>query len=156
MLLVENNKPKWKGKHVMALKIQKVETWVAALEDKPGNLAAKLSALSKAGANLEFVLARRAPDKPGTGVVFVTPISGAAQSKAAGEADFRKTKSLHALRVEGPDRKGEGARMARALAEEGLNLRGLSAATIGKQFVAHIAVDTPAEVTKAARILRSL
>lgn len=138
------------------MKVQRVDTWVAPLQDQPGNLADKLSALSKAGASLEFVLARRAPDKPGTGVVFVTPISGTAQSKAAEQAGFRKTKSLHALRVEGADRKGEGARIARALAEKGLNLRGLSAATIGRKFVAHIAVDTPADVAKAARILRGL
>jgi predicted amino acid-binding ACT domain protein len=105
---------------------------------------------------LEFVLARRAPDKPGTGVVFVTPISGVAQSRAAEQAGFRKAKSLHALRVEGPDKKGEGARLARALAEKQLNLRGLSAATIGRKFVAHIAVDTPADVADAARILRAL
>jgi len=140
----------------MALKTEKVDTWVAALEDKAGNLATKLGALSKAGASLGFVLARRAPDKPGTGVVFVSPISGAAQGKAAEQAGFRKTRSLHALRVEGADRKGEGARIARALAEKGLNLRGLSAATIGKKFVAHIAVDTSADVAKAARALRAL
>lgn len=140
----------------MKMKIQRVDTWVAPLEDKPGNLAAKLSALSNSGASLEFVLARRAPDKPGTGVVFVTPISGAAQCRAAEKAGFRKTKSLHALRVEGPDKRGEGAKMARALAEKKLNLRGLLAATIGRKFVAYIAVDTPADVAKAARILRVL
>ncbi len=140
----------------MALKVQKVDTWVAPLEDQPGSLAAKLSALSDAGISLEFVLARRAPDKPGTGVVFVTPINGAAQCRAAEEGGFRETKSLYALRIEGPDKKGEGARIARALAEKKLNLRGLSAATIGRKFVAHIAVDTPADVAKAARILRVL
>lgn len=138
------------------MKVQRVETWVASLEDKPGNLAAKLSALSKAGASLKFVLARRAPDKPGTGVVFVTPISGAAQCRAAQRAGFRKAKTLHALRVEGADKQGQGARMARVLAEKGLNLRGLSAATIGKRFVAHIAVDTSVDVAKATRILRGL
>jgi hypothetical protein len=47
-----------------------VETWAAPLEDKPGGLAEKLSALADAGVNLEFVIARRASDKPGTGVVL--------------------------------------------------------------------------------------
>ena len=140
----------------MALKVQKVETWVAPLEDKPGNLATRLGALSDAGASLEFVLARRAPDKPGTGVIFVTPIKGAVQSRAADQAGFRRTKSLHALRIEGPDKKGEGAKIARAVAEKKLNLRGLSAAAIGKKFVAHVAFDTDADATKAARIVRAL
>ena len=49
----------------MALKVQRVDTWAASLEDEPGSLAAKLEALSSAGVNLEFVIARRAPDKPG-------------------------------------------------------------------------------------------
>ena len=140
----------------MTLKVQKVDTWVVPLEDKPGSLASKLSALADAGASLEFVLARRAPDKPGTGVLFVTPIAGAAQCRAAEAAGFRKTKNLHALRIEGPDKKGEGARIARALAEKQLNVRGLSAATIGKRFLVHLAVDSPADVAKAGRILRAL
>jgi len=140
----------------MAMNVQKVDTWVAPLEDQPGSLAAKLSALSDAGISLEFALARRAPEKPGTGVLFVTPIAGAAQCRAAEAAGFRKTKSLHALRIEGPDKKGAVARITRALAEKKLNLRGLSAATIGKRFVAHVAVDTPADVAKAGRILRTL
>jgi len=138
------------------MKVRRVDTWVAPLKDKPGNLAARLEALADAGVSLEFVLARRAPDKPGTGVLFVTPIIGAAQCLAAEQAGFRKAKSLHALRIEGMDKKGEGGRMARALAKQGLNLRGLSAATIGKKFVAHIALDTPAEVAKAVRVLRAL
>ena len=140
----------------MALKIQKVDTWAAALEDKPGGLAAKLDALAKAGVNLEFLIARRAPDKPGQGVVFVTPIKGAAGVRAAKAAGFIKTDSLHTLRLEGADQQGSGAKITQALAEKGLNLRGLSAAAINKKFVAHLALDSAAAATKAARILRAL
>ncbi len=140
----------------MALKVQRVDTWAARLKDKPGNLAAKLDALAKAGVNLEFVIARRAPDKPGTGVVFVTPIKGAARSRAARRAGFNLTKSLHTVRIEGPDKKGAGAKMTRALAAQGVNLRGLSAAAINKKFVAHIALDKAADAAKTMRILRSL
>ena len=140
----------------MALKAKRVDTWVASLEDKPGNLAAKLSALSNAGVNLEFVIARRAPDRPGSGVVFATPIEGAAKRRAAQQAGFRTTDSLHTVRVEGPDKKGEGARIAQALAAKGLNLRGLSAAAISKRFVAHIALDTSADASKALKILSGL
>ncbi|MBP8259938.1 MAG: hypothetical protein KA118_09785, partial [Verrucomicrobia bacterium] len=109
----------------MALKVGRVDTWVASLEDKPGNLAAKLNALAKAGVNLEFVLARRAPDQPGTGVVFVTPIKGAAGCRAARQEGFRKTKSLHAVRIEGPDKEitftpeGKRAILAKLVEAEG-------------------------------------
>ena len=140
----------------MALKVERVDTWAAFLEDKPGNLAAKLDALASAGVNLEFVIARRAPERTGAGVVFVTPIKGTAACRAARKAGFDKTKSLHTVRIEGPDRKGEGVRITQALAEKGLNLRGLSAAALGERFLCHIALDSPADVAKAMRILRRL
>jgi len=140
----------------MALKVERTDTWAVSIEDRPGGLAEKLQALAAAGMNLEFVIARRSPDKPGTGVVFVTPIKGAAAVRAAKQAGFAKTDSLHTVRVEGPDKKGEGARLTRALADQGLNLRGLSAAAMNKKFVCHIAFDTEADANKAVRLLRKL
>jgi hypothetical protein len=44
--------------------------------------------------------------------------------------------------------------MTQALAEAGINLRGLSAAALGRQFVAHLAFDGAADAIKAARILK--
>jgi hypothetical protein len=140
----------------MALKVKRVDTWAAAVADKPGSVAGKLSALARAGVNLEFVIGRRAPDKPGKGVIFVTPITSAAGRRAAKQAGFQNTKSLHTVRVEGPDRKGVGARIAQALADKGLNLRGLSAAAINKKFVAHIALDSSADAGKAVQVLKGL
>ena len=140
----------------MTLNISRVDVWAASIEDKPGGLADKLDALAAAGAKLEFVVARRAPDKPGTGVVFLTPLTGPAQIRAAKAAGFEKTKTLHSVRIEGPDKPGLGAQITRAMAEAGINLRGLSAAAIGKKFVAHLAVDSSADATKAAGILRRL
>jgi hypothetical protein len=140
----------------MALKVERVDTWAASLEDKPGSLAAKLSVLANAGVNLEFVIARRAPNKPGAGVVFVSPIKGAAGCRAARKAGFEKTKSLHTVRIEGPDKPGQGALLTRALAEKGLNLRGISAAAMGNRFLTHVALDSVAETAKAVRILRGL
>jgi hypothetical protein len=136
------------------MKAQRVDTWAASIEDKPGALGVKLAALAAAGANLEFVIARRAPDKPGTGVVFVTPIKGAKQIRAAAGAGFLKTENLHTIRVEGTDKPGEGANLARLLADAGINLRGLSAAALGRRFVCHVALDTEEDAVKAARVLR--
>ena len=138
------------------MKTKRVDTWAAAIKDKPGTLAAKFKALSAAGANLEFVIARRSPEKRGAGVVFITPIKGAKQTRAASAAGFKKTKSLHTVRLEGANKRGQGARLTRALADQGLNLRGLSAAAIGNKFVCHIAVDTEADANKVARILGKL
>ena len=140
----------------MPLKINREDTWAASIEDKPGSLAAKLNALASAGMNLEFVIARRAPDKPGKAVVFVTPITGVTNRRVAQQAGFQKTENLHTVRIEGPDKKGEVARISQALADKGLNLRGLSAAAISKKFVAHIALDSSADAAKATRILKRL
>lgn len=126
------------------------------MEDKPGSLATKLNALSDGRVSLEFVIARRAPDKPGKGVVFVASIHGAGGTRAARQAGFQKTKSLHTVRIEGPDKRGQGANIARKLSEGGLNLRGLSAAAIGSKFVAYLALDTATEAAKAVRLLRKL
>ena len=134
--------------------MQRVDTWAASIKDKPGGLAAKLYALASAGVNLEFIIARRAPQKPGTGVVFVTPIKGSKQTKAAAKAGFRKRTDLHAVRIEGADKPGLGACITQSLADAGLNLRGMSAAAIGKKFVCHLAVDREADAAKLARIVR--
>jgi len=46
--------------------------------------------------------------------------------------------------------------MAQALADKGLNLRGMSAVAIANKFVCHIAVDTEAAAARVARTLRAL
>ena len=85
----------------MELMVEREDVWIASLDDKPGALAAKLTALADAGAHLDFVIARRAPDRPGTGVMFVTPLQGDAELKAASEVGFSAANRLHSLRVEG-------------------------------------------------------
>jgi hypothetical protein len=140
----------------MALTIDRVDTWLATIKDEPGSLSKKLDALAAGGVNLEFIIARRAPEKPGKGVVFVTPITGAAQIRTAKKAAFRKTKTLQTLRVEGTNKKGIGALITGALSEADINMRGFSAAAIGRKFVAHVALDKAADATKARRILKKL
>lgn len=139
----------------MNMKVSKTDVWAAAIKDRPGGLAEKLNALAKAGVNLEFIISRRRPEKAGKGVVFVTPIKGARQVKAAKAAGFEKTGSLHSLRAEGPDRAGVGAKMTAAMAAAGINLRGLSAAAVGRRFVCHLALDTAAAAAKALRVLKA-
>jgi hypothetical protein len=137
----------------MAYAVSKVDVWAGEIADRPGGLASTLEGLQNAGVNLEFLVARRAPDKPGTGVVFVTPIKGAKQKSAAGAAGLQTT-DTHSLRVEGPDRPGLGTKMTRALADGGINLRGISAAAIGRRAITYFAFDSAADADNAVRILR--
>ncbi len=138
----------------MAYAIKKVDVWAAEMEDRPGGLAEKLEALTRAGGNFEFMISRRAPEKPGTGVVFLTPIKGAAQKRAAQESGFNTTDTLHSVRAEGPDRAGLGAKATRALADAGINLRGVSAAALGRRSVTYFAFDNAADAANAIRILK--
>jgi len=130
------------------------DVWVASMDDKPGALTNKLTALAEAGADLDFIIARRAPDKPGTGVVFVTPLRGDRESEAAAELGFTATNRLHSVRVEGRNEPGIAAKLTQKVAEAGLNLRGFSGAAMGTQYVLHLAFDSVEDARKAIALLR--
>jgi hypothetical protein len=138
----------------MAYTVKKVDVWAGEIADRPGGLASTLAAMNKAGANIEFVVARRAPDKPGTGVVFLTPIKGVRQKTSAQQAGLATSQGLHSVRVEGPDRAGLGAKMTEALAGAGINLRGISAAALGRRAVSYLAFDSPADADSAVKVLK--
>ena len=140
----------------MKLKVTQAEVWAATIDDRPGGLHEKLAPLSQAGANLEFIISRRTPEQPGKGVVFATPIKGAKQTKAAEATGFQKAAALHSLRVEGTNKPGVGTAITKALADAGLNVRGVSGAALGRQFVIYVALDTPEDASKAASILKKL
>lgn len=140
----------------MALTVSKVDVWAADIKDRTGGLAEKLEPLAAAGANFEFIIARRRPEARGHGVVFVTPLKGAKQLRAAKAAGFKKTDSMHSVRVEGPDKAGLAAVITAALAEAGINARGFSAAAIGRKCVIYLALDTAADVRKAITRLRKM
>jgi predicted amino acid-binding ACT domain protein len=60
-----------------------------------------------------------------------------------------------ALRIEGTDRPGLGATMTGAIAEAGINLRGVSAAALGGRFAAYLAFDSDRDAEKAAKAIRA-
>ena len=138
----------------MRVDVSRVDVWAATIKDRPGALAEKLDALAQADIDLEFIIARRAHEKPGTGVVFVTPIKGARQIRAARKAGFKKTKSLHGLRVATGNKPGFGAELTMQLADAGINLRGLSGAAIGNRAIFHLAFDSSDDANKAKRMLK--
>ncbi len=140
----------------MGLIVEREDVWIASLDDKPGALAAKLAVLADAGANLDFVIARRSPDRPGTGVMFVTPLQGDAEMKTASEIGFSAANRLHSIRVEGENVKGLAGKVSEKLAAAGINIRGFSGAVIGKRFVLHIAFDNAGLQEKAIHIIEKM
>ena len=141
----------------MALKVTKVDVWAGDLNDVPGGLADVLERLSASGgSSLQFVIARRSDKHPGAGKVFVTPVTGGKAKDAAGRAGLQHANKMGTLRVEGTDARGMGAKMTRAMADAGINVRGVSAAVIGGKFVAYIGLDSDADADRAARALKGV
>lgn len=140
----------------MDLIVAEEDVWIANLEDKPGSLAAKLAALAEAGANLDFVIARRSPEKAGAGVVFVTPLFGDEEVAAAAKIGFSAVNRLHSVRVEGTNEPGIGATITAKLAAAGISLRGFSGAVIGTRFVFHLAFDTAQVQQKAIQAIKEI
>jgi len=139
----------------MDLYVEHVDVWAATIQDKPGGIAEVLAILRDAGANLQSVIARRAPEEPGKGVIFVTPLQGDREIATAAQVGFNVTHTLHSVRVMGRDRPGIAAELTQKLADGGLNLRGFSASVIGPQFIAYVAVDSRQDADRAIEILKA-
>ena len=137
----------------MDLLVERADVWAATIPDSPGGLANVLTALRDAGADLQCVISRRAPETPGKGVVFVTPLQGDKEIDTAAQVGFNVARRHHFVRILGPDQPGAAAELTQKLADAGINLSGYSAAVIGKQFVAYVALDSLADADKAMDVL---
>ena len=85
----------------MKLKVTRIQVWRSAIDDRVGGAADRLAPLAKAGADLEFVFARRTPEQPGAGVVYVAPVKGAKAIRAAKQVGFSRPDDIHFLRIAG-------------------------------------------------------
>ena len=140
----------------MALKATKTEVWAVSIDDRVGGVADKLEPLAKVGANFEMVFARRTPENPDKGMLFVTPVKGAKVTRAAREAGMGTPQTIYSVRIEGADRPGLGAKIARALGNAGISFRGISGIAIGGRFLSYIACDSARDQAKAIAALKKL
>jgi len=138
----------------MNMIIERAHVWVASLDDQPGGLAEVLQPLKGAGADLDFIIARRTAEQPGKGVVFVTPLRSDREIAAAADLGFNLANSIHSVRVQGQNRAGLAADLVQTLATAGLGVRGLSAAELGTRFVMYIGFDSEADADQALRVLQ--
>jgi hypothetical protein len=137
--------------HPLVENVEHVDVWTATIEDSPGGLAHVLAELREAGADLHFIIARRA--ESGKGVVFVTPFRDDREVTAAAQLGFNFSRTLHSVRVRGRDRPGIAAELTQKIADGRINLRGFSLSVIGTQFVAYAAVDSLDDADKVKEIL---
>jgi hypothetical protein len=141
-------------RQVMDQIVERVDVWAARTADRPGSLAGVLEGLHEAGADLDFIIARRSPEKPGTGVVFLTPVRGDREVEAASTLGFNLTSSVDAVRIEGDNVPGAAAGLAGAIAAAGIDIRGFSLAVIGPRYIAYIGFDSADDASKAVELLR--
>ena len=140
----------------MSFKLDRVHVWCGEILDQAGGVAAKLASLAQAGTNLEYIYTRRQPDRPGTGILYIAPISGPNVVKAAKAAGLHEVDVPIVLRVEGDNAAGLGHRLTQQWAVEGLSLHGLMMSVLGEKFVGYVSFDTVADANRAAAILGDL
>jgi hypothetical protein len=138
----------------MDLLVNRVDVWTASIADKLGGLSGILKGVYEAGADLDFVIARRAPDKPGTGAVFLTPIRGDREIEAASTLGFNLTSSVDSVRVEEDNVPGAAVNIAEMIAKADINIRSFSAAVIGPSYIAYIGFDSSSDADRAAKVLQ--
>jgi hypothetical protein len=140
----------------MATLVTKVDVWAGEIPDRSGGLADLLETLAGGGAKIECVIARRQPEKPGSGVAFISPIKGKKAQDAARRAGMQPARDIATLRVEGTDRPGVGASLTSAIADLGISMRGLSAAVIGNKYVAYFGFDNADDATRAMKAIKQV
>ncbi len=95
----------------MQATVKNVTIWRKEVDNRPGELAAVLTPLAKAGASLKVLMGYRVPGQEGKAAIEVYPVSGTKASRAAAAAGLTKS-SIPALYVEGADRPGLGGALA--------------------------------------------
>ncbi len=139
----------------MAVSISTVEVWAGNIQDQAGSLADVLERIAGTGASVDCVIARRHPDRPGAGDVFVSGAKGKKAQDAAGSAGLRRADNIATLRIEGSDKPGLGSKITRAIADAGVNIRGVSAMTLNGKFVAYIGFDNAGDADRASKAIKA-
>jgi hypothetical protein len=140
----------------MSFKLDRVHVWCGEVVDQAGGVAGKLSLLAQAGANLEYIYTYRQQDKPGSGLLFVAPITGHMAVRAAKAAGLHEVSHPVVLRVEGDNAAGLAHRLTQQWAVSGLSLHGLMMSVLSDKFVGYVSFDSVADANRAAAILGEL
>jgi hypothetical protein len=137
----------------MPVSIKKITLWRKEIQNQPGSLAAALDPLATAGASLQVVMGYRYPGDTTKAAVELYPVTGkktGAAAQAAGLAAF----GISALLVEGSDKPGTGALMAKNIADAGINVAFFVAQVIGRKYSVVLGFDSEDDVKKASAIIR--
>jgi hypothetical protein len=137
----------------MAVGVKKVTLWRTEVAHEAGALAAVLEPLARAGANLRVVMGYGMGES-GRAAIEVFPVTGKKATAAATAAGLAVS-PIPCLLVEGDDRPGLGANMARAVADARINVAFLVAETIGRKFSAVFGFQNDADAAAASKVIKS-
>ena len=137
----------------MPLSVKKITLWRGVVEDRPGALARVLDPLAAAGTDLQVVMGYHERDRPEKAVIEVYPVQGRKLSEAV-EGVGLAPAAIPALMVSGPNRAGLAHRVARALADAGINVAFLVAQVVGRSYSAVFGFASEADAVKAAKEIR--
>jgi len=136
----------------MALAIQKITLWREEVANRPGALAEVLEPLSAAGADLHVVMGYRERDRS-EAIIELYPVSGKKLTEAAEGAGLHPSE-IPTVLVKGDNKRGLGHRIARGLADAGLNVAFLVAQVVGRQYSAVFGFESPADADRAVKVIR--
>lgn len=137
----------------MSFKMDRVHVWAVEVKDEPGGVAAKLANLAESGANLDYVYTQRNLEKPGVGILYVAPIVGNEQTRAAKASGMHEVSEPIVMRVEGDNTAGLAFRLKQAWARNNINLHGAIMTVINNKFVGFVTFDSVADANQAAMLL---
>ncbi|HLJ95356.1 MAG TPA: amino acid-binding ACT [Gemmataceae bacterium] len=140
----------------MGFKLERLHIWSGEIADQAGGMAGKLAPLAQANANLEYIFTRRRAERPGTGIIYIAPVTGPTQVRAARQAGLTEAHDSVVLRVEGDNEAGLAYRLTQQWALAGINLQGVTMSVLGNKFVGFAAFDSVADANRAAQILADL
>ena len=126
--------------------VRKVVAFTAEVQDQPGVLAEMAQPIADAGINILALYG--GPKGEGKAVVCCVPDDPAKLRALAAEGGVAVQEHEHLL-VEGDDRPGVGASVARKLAGAGVNIQAIIGTTTGGKFLLCIRV-APEDIDKAA------
>jgi len=138
----------------MAVTVKKVTLWRKEVAHEAGVLADVLEPLAGKGANLRVVMGYAIPGKPRQAAIEVFPVTGQKAIRAARGAGL-KASPIACLMVEGDDRSGLGAKMARGVADAGVNISFLMAEVVGRKFSAVFGFASDADAATAAKAIKA-
>ena len=137
----------------MPLSVKRITLWRADVENQRGVLARVLEPLAAAGADLRVVMGYRFPTTPERSAVELYPVGGRRVTEAAGRGGLAAS-DIPCVLVEGDNRPGWGAQMARALADAGINIAFVMAQVIGRRFAAALGFENDAAAAEAMKIIK--